>query len=280
MKTLDLMMHKSEMFAAPQVASKLMRLLKASPCNNEVISVVHYDPALTARILQVCNSVAYRGRTAISSLDDAVNRLGYENILRIVWQLSVGKKMLGSLPVYGMELGALWRHSVTTAITAEELWKATDRVQEDASTAFTAGLLHDFGKVLLNQAALTPVDCFYATTKPLLVSLEAEKEMFGVNHAEVGAELLQYWGQASALVEAVAGHHSSDFHDSIPLACLVHVANFCTHAMRPNGSHNLEPSASTMTALDTLKLKSEDLEETQAAVLKRVNEIEIFMSIV
>ena len=72
----------------------------------------------------------------------------------MVWQLCLGKTMRASLPVYAMKAETFWRHSLVTAIAAEELWTLTTKIKEDKATAFTAGLLHDVGKILVDSVLL------------------------------------------------------------------------------------------------------------------------------
>jgi putative nucleotidyltransferase with HDIG domain len=279
MKLLYLMREKSELFAAPQAASKLSRLLKASPFDEDVIAVVQHDPALTARVLQVCNSALYRGNRPISSIQDAIRRLGFERLLRIVWQLGVGRKMNGALPVYSMAVGVLWRHSVTAAIAADELWKWTNAVEEDPATAFTAALLHDVGKVILNDAAASrPAD--YGSSKIPISSEPEELDAFGETHAEAGADLLRHWRQAEPVIHAVAGHHAPGLAGWTPLACLVHLANVCAHAMTPGKAWKMISNPVSDEAMRRLDICPEDLVQVREAVMARVQEIEVFMSIV
>ncbi len=282
MKIDEVLLENTELFATPEVACKLTRLLKAAPFNSEVVSIVHYDPILTAQILKVCNTVIFRGREPISSVEEAVARLGFANILRIVWQISIGERMNVPLPVYGMEVGQLWRHSITVGIAAEEIRKLTSQVEEDGATAFTAGLLHDFGKIMINMSLLPMYEEIHDYSRSKDISLlEAEKILLGMDHAELGASILTRWLQPDSLVRAVANHHVPEDPSSTALSCLVHLADVCTHALGSayGWGENAPPAIKTNRAMDVLKVDSSDLERVMIAVHMRTMEIEVFMSI-
>lgn len=216
----------------PQAIIRLISLLNQDDQHNdEVVDVVRQDMTLTAKLLRFCNSVAAGTREPITSVDEAVFRLGHSVIMRTAWALSLQGSLDRPLKAYSVEEGELWQHSLITAKAAEII--ASDLITEvaDSSTAFTAGLLHDMGKVVLNQAF-----------KPELVAQvrqhmeagqcsrsEAERAVFGVSHAEVGAELLAQWKLPDVLVEAVANHHQPVTQPQIQLSAIVHLADSVVH---------------------------------------------------
>ena len=224
----ELLESSSSMSSAPQVACKLNRLLKQSSHVDNLVEVAQYDPSLTARVLQVCNSPLYRGRTAISSLKEGISRLGNEKLSRVIWQVSMSGHMAEGLSAYHLAAGAIWRHSVTTAITVEELWKRAS-FDFDMETAFTAGLLHDIGKVLINNAL--PEDenaVFHEYIETLgLPIYEAESTLFGFNHADLAGKLLVKWGQEEPLISGVTYHHQPLEAKEPRFAALVYLANHC-----------------------------------------------------
>ena len=265
---------------APQVASKLNRLLKTSFETEEVVAVVQYDPGLTARILQVCNSPAYRPRNGITSLHEAVSRLGSAAINRLVWQVSISGSMQSSLASYQMEAGTLWRHSMTTAIAAEELSKLSG-MDEDPAAAFTAGLLHDIGKVLTN-VAISPFVASYNdyVHEDGMLPHHAESALLGFNHAEVSGRLLQKWGQDSSLVLAVVHHHNPEMASNSRLAALVSTANRCAYLYEDI----LQKKAVDLNACDLaacfykLQIDGSEFDSLIQAIQKRRAEVEVSMA--
>ena len=271
----------SALTGAPQIACKLNKLLKTSFDTEEVVEVVRYDPGLTSRILQVCNSPAYRPRNGISSLHEAVNHLGSASINRLVWQVSMAGSMQKSLASYKMEAGMLWRHSLTTAIAAEEMSKLSGK-DENRDAAFTAGLLHDIGKVLTNVALSPYVPSFNDyVLEDGLPPHHAESALLGFNHAEVGGRLLQKWGQDSSLVLAVVHHHSPDMAASNRLATLVSAANRIAYLYEDILQKNaIDLRAPELAAcLNQLEIDGSKLDSLVQVIQKRRAEVEVFMAI-
>jgi putative nucleotidyltransferase with HDIG domain len=278
---LEIITKHPEQFAAPQVACKLSRIIKKEPHSDEIISLVQCDPALAVKILQVCNSAAYHSREPITSMEAAVSWLGHGSIFKIVWKLSMAEKMVAPLPGYGMELGALWRHSLTTAFAAEALLNLTDQVDADSGTAFTAALLHDFGKVMIElnmRAEIGKAGEFCVKQK--VTTCEAEQALFGINHAMLGGVLLKHWEQPAVLTTAVSHHHSPEAKDGSQLARLVNLADLCTHAMGNSYGWGAMALPVSKEAMSLLKIDQFDMQVAMAEVQARAAEVELFMAMV
>lgn len=273
--------HSKKLSSAPQITCKLNRLLKDSSFLDDIVEVAQYDPGLTARILQICNTPAYRGRGEISSLKEAFARLGNEKIGRIIWQVAMSKQMSARLPAYRLGAGAIWRHSVTTAIAAEELWKL-GRCDEDMATAFTAGLLHDIGKILIDRALSPNADLFRTyISENEIVAHEAEKTLLGFDHAEVGGKLLLQWGQSEALASAVAHHHAPANQKACRLAMLIKLANSCANhyeRILQKETADKYPLVGTE-SLDALDINIPNLEKAMTAIQSRKAEVEVMLAV-
>src|SRR5438105_3580897 len=101
---------------APTVLPQLLLLLgQADSDIGQVIELIHYDPSLTANVLQACNSVYFGGATRIDNVELAVTRLGFQEVYRMVAAVTVGGAFAPAKKSYGIEAGALWEHSVITA---------------------------------------------------------------------------------------------------------------------------------------------------------------------
>jgi HD-like signal output (HDOD) protein len=139
-----------------QAALKLVNLLdQPAVSNSEVVLVLKCDNVLTAKLLRACNSPYFGLSEPISSVDQAVLILGHQQILHIVLTLAFGSAMVVPLPGYAVEAKELWRHSLITATAAEVLVDDLTELNVETPVAFTVGLLHDIGKLVLGQA-LTP----------------------------------------------------------------------------------------------------------------------------
>jgi len=170
----------------------------------EIAEVVASDPGLTVAVLRAANSAISAPTSRVRSTSQAIIRIGLGATRRIVMGAVVGKSFDG-LGRADLHVDALWRHLVATALLAETL----ARVGEGTTDAFTAGLLHDVGR--LAMASHDPNR--YARVVNLArrgVSVrDAEQVMFGADHGAIGAELAETWRLPESIGEAIAGHHES-----------------------------------------------------------------------
>ena len=175
-----------------QAALQLVNLLDEPAVSNEdVVQVLKYDNVLTAKLLRACNSPYFGLEEPVSSVDQAVLILGHHQILHIVLTLAFGGAMAVPLAGYAVESNELWRHSLTAATASEFLVTRGIEMNVDPPVAFTIGLLHDIGKLVLTQV-LTPEhqrDIRALITDRGLARYEAEKNVLGTDHGEVGGAL-------------------------------------------------------------------------------------------
>lgn len=191
---------------APKLLPPLLALLRQTDIDvSRVIQLIVHDPALTANVLRLSNSAAFNRGEAVENLGDALARLGFETVYRLVVTVC-GSKMLSPRQAgYGLDPGELWQHSVTAAVAAQIVAR---ECHEDDNLAFTAGLLHDLGKLVISQA----LEGRYVQVTEQVEQhgrslLDAEKAVLGVQHAEIGGRLLHRWNFPPALVQAVTWHH-------------------------------------------------------------------------
>jgi len=215
-----------------ETARKLPGLLnKPELHRDDLVKTLRCDNVLTAKMLRVCNSASTGLREPVTSVDQAVLLLGDSTIFRIVCALGFGGAMAAPLPGYAVEANGLWSHSITTGVAAEYLAEVESFGGFQPPLAFTAGLLHDIGKLILNQM-LTPKtrsDIRTLIAEKSLSRVEAERDVLGADHADVGAALLRRWNVPDVIVQAVADHHRPVVKPQIQLSALVHLANCAAH---------------------------------------------------
>jgi putative nucleotidyltransferase with HDIG domain len=213
-------------------ALKLVNLLDQSAVSNdEVVQVLKCDNVLTAKLLRACNSPYFGLEEPVSSVDQAVFLLGHQQILHIVLTLAFGSAMVVPLPGYAVEANELWRHSLITATAAEIVAAEITDLNVEPAVAFTVGLLHDIGKLVLGQV-LTPE--YQAVIRHCIEQdknfrVEAEKAVLGTDHSEVGACLLLDWRLPDEIVEAVGNHHHPLLEPRPRLSVVTHLANCIAH---------------------------------------------------
>jgi HD-like signal output (HDOD) protein len=133
-----------------QAALKLISLLdKPTVDNDAIVRVLTYDNVLTAKLLRACNSPAFGLEESVESVDQAVVLLGHKQILHTVMALAFGSVMTTSSAAYTMQMNELWEHSLVSAVAAEVVRDQVPELGSRANVAFTAGLLHDIGKLIL-----------------------------------------------------------------------------------------------------------------------------------
>ncbi|MDP1922802.1 MAG: HDOD domain-containing protein [Myxococcales bacterium] len=160
-----------------------------------VASLVETDPAMSLKVLQLVNSVAFGAGRPIASTKEAVRYLGVE-LLRAY---ALSASLFSSLSAAEVQ-----RHSLATAHLARAFLKGSPRADE----AFTAAMLQDFGKLVLRQAQPDRAKRAYASGGPTGEALVAlELELFGATHAAVGGYLAAVWGLPLSIVEAITHHH-------------------------------------------------------------------------
>jgi len=217
----------------PTAALRLIGLLdKADTENDDIVQAIRFDNVLTAKLLRACNSPYFGFSEPVSSVDQAVLVLGHQQILHIVLTLAFGSTMAVPLPAYAVESSELWHHSLTTAMAAEVVANGTSEINVETSVAFTAGLLHDFGKLVMGQVIDVPqqLTIRMRMAEQACSRAEAEREILGTDHAEVGACLLKSWNLPDEVVEAVANHHQPPLEPRPLLSAIMYVANRAAHA--------------------------------------------------
>lgn len=195
------------------------------------------DPGLTAKILQIVNSAAVGLREKISNPLEGVQQLG----LNTVRSLALSAHVFASFtPVQKLNfpVDALWDHLMRCGNTARAIMRAEDADLVHVEAAYTAGILHDIGKLMLAdslpqefQEVLTQV----ATSREPFY--EVEMKVFGATHAGLAAYLLGLWGLPAMIVEAVAFHHTPEksSHQKFSPLTAVHVANALEHELDGDG---------------------------------------------
>jgi putative nucleotidyltransferase with HDIG domain len=269
--------------AVSHAALKLVTLLDhPEGSNDEVVQVLKHDSVLTAKLLRACNSPAVGLEEPITSVDQAVLLIGHSQILQMVLSLAFGGPMAVELPGYAIEANELWRHSLTAATSAEVLVRNGVDVGAEASVAFTVGLLHDIGKLVMVHV-LTPEAqnaVRQRVTEGHQAIVEAEHEVFGTDHAEVGACLLKSWQLPDEIVEAVAHHHHPVYLPHPRLSVIAHLSNCVAHLAGSAPGWEAYALRAEGAPMEQLHLDFEKLEQVIIAVRESTDRINQFMGIV
>lgn len=214
-----------------EAALRLVDLLNDAGDNGEAIDLIKSDPWLTAKLLRACNSPVLGLADQVASVDYAILLLGHNQVLNLALSLAFGNALNRPLPGCALETGELCRHAFTVATAAELLVNHGLYPDAEPAIAFTAGLLHDIGRLVMAQALTGEAHAAIQTHMSWegLGSVEAEREVVGTDHAEVGACLLHVWRLPDSIIEAAAKHHRPVLEPKPQLSAIVHLANRVAH---------------------------------------------------
>jgi putative nucleotidyltransferase with HDIG domain len=194
----------------PQVALKILRLIDSEEYEiKSLAEEIRQDQVISARTLKLCNSAAFAGSNRVESLDQALVLLGLRLLVKLVISVSVNEFFSHSGLGYSLCKGGLYHHAVGTAIIAEKLADYTGRAEP--GLAYTAGLLHDIGKVVLDQSIAGAYPLFYRKLFEAENNFsEAEKEILGIDHTQVGSILARKWSFPESLIDIIRNHHEPE----------------------------------------------------------------------
>jgi putative nucleotidyltransferase with HDIG domain len=212
----------------PEIYIRVSGLLNDEESTAQKIGdTVQSDPSLTSKILKVVNSAYYGLSQPVTSISQTVALLGRERL---------GSILLGTVveglfsDMINFSLDDFWKHSIRTAIISRHLAMQNNYIK-DSEALFTAGLLHDIGRlVIAKTSALQLFSVESLIRKEGKDALQAEMEVFGFSHADVGAVLLEAWELPELLVQCAKNHHQTDHQGSLSDAtCIVYLANQLSH---------------------------------------------------
>ncbi len=194
----------------PQVALKVLRLIDEEDQGiGRIADEIRKDQVITARTLSLANSALFTKKKEIESLDHALVFLGQEQLVKLIISAAVHSFFEQSSLGYSLCKGGLYHHAVGCAQVAEALAKKTGKVSPQK--AYTAGLLHDIGKVVLDQYVAPAYPLFYRRAMEGSENVqEVEKRLLGTDHTQVGEMLAKQWSFPDSLVYTVRYHHCPD----------------------------------------------------------------------
>lgn len=225
----------------PEVLMRVEELVSTPDAPiRKLVAVIELDTGLAARVLRLVNSSFYGMKQEISSVQLACVILGMKAIRQLVIQAAVVERFSEAPRVDGFDPSALWRHSFETAVVARFLHTyCEDRVHCGATEAYTCGLLHDVGKmVLVQQHAAEFGAALRLSQREGLVQDEAERQVFGFSAADVARRLAEVWRLGASVQMAV---HRAFVPSTHPVewgtASMVHAASTLAHRAtdRPAG---------------------------------------------
>ncbi|WP_206811142.1 HDOD domain-containing protein [Paradesulfitobacterium ferrireducens] len=263
--------------ALPASAMRVIALTKNPETNiKDLQAVIAQDPALAAGILRQANSSYYGYARRISSLQDGIMILGFQAIQGLAMASAVAPILKVNLAGYEIDQEGLWQHSMLTAMTAKKLCKILKLPHGD--TAFTAGLLHDIGKIIIT-VYLQEIGSYILKkiNDSSLTYAELEEKVIGFGHATVGGFIAKHWNLPPELVSAISYHHTLPSEDPHPdVTAVVHIANSLANTMGVGGGVDSFLNPLEEKALARFQLTEADLELLMAEMGELLSDPSLF----
>ncbi len=210
----------------PTIFTEFNKLM-ASPyvSNTKIADLIKKDQAMVVKILKLSNSAMYGKRQEIRNLTNAITYLGLETLKNIILQIALVRMFdFKDNKIPDFDPASFWQHSIATAYFASILEKKL-RLRHDENF-YIGGLLHDIGKVLIYQFYPAKFeDIVLMQIEDEVPDYEAEKEILGVDHAELGGVLAEKWKFDKEIINAIHYHHSLLKSRSSTLTAVVSISN-------------------------------------------------------
>ncbi len=194
----------------PQVALKIIRMIRDDNRSmNEIAEEARKDQVISAKAIRLCNSAFFATKVKIDSIDRALAMMGEKRLMQLVVSAAFEDFFRDTEQGYSLCKGGLYKHALGTAMISEKL--AEDTGKASSGVAYTAGLLHDIGKVVLDQYLASAYPLFYRRIQIDGDNLIAvERDEFGITHTEAGWELAKHWSLPNILTDTIRHHHNPE----------------------------------------------------------------------
>lgn len=250
-----------DMKVLPEIINKIIALTDDPDSTvQDMEKAILKDSVLTTKILRLANSAYYGYARNISTISRAAVLLGFQAIKSLALASTVRTYLTDELKGYSLEKNQLWTQSQTCAIVSRFIAKQIK--YPNPEEAYIAGLLRDIGKTILNQHMEKEyAEVLLKIEMDNLSFLDAEREVLGFNHAEIGEKVAEKWNLPKALVDAIGHHHTPELANINPLlVSIIHIADAITMMMGvglglDGLAYNLSPMAIETIGLDELQLE-------------------------
>jgi len=193
----------------PAVVTSLLEIIDDPNASmNEITKIIQYDPAITADLLRTANSAYFGLKRPAETIQEAAMMLGTDHVVDLVMLKVSAQVAKGTQKGYDLHEGALWKYSVSSALIAKQVAVQLDLPNKNS--IFSASLLKDIGKTVLDKFIR---DAFEKISNLVINEnfsfMEAEKQIIGVDHAELGAMIAKMWKFSPRMVGIIRNHHLS-----------------------------------------------------------------------
>lgn len=264
--------------ALPKLSDTTLRLIRVAndpeSTLEEIVETVRYDQTVTTELLRLCNSAYFGLVRTITSLDEAVRYIGTAKLIQLVMAAHTRALLAPEQAGYGLIPGALWSHSVGVALGCQFVAGKTGIRKK--GLLFTLGLLHDIGKIVLNEYVGTEYpQIARCVADEGLSFLEAEQRVLGVTHPEVGERVARRWDLPDPIPCCIRYHHEPwALPTPDPLVDAVHLADGACLLMGIGGGDDSSLYRVDEGVLARTGLSAEVVEEIGATVVAELKSVQ------
>jgi putative nucleotidyltransferase with HDIG domain len=210
---IDILINVKKLSTLSPIALMLMHSLnEEEPDVHRISRIISDDPPTAGMILKLANSAMYGGRRTISTVQDSIVRLGFQELRKLVIDITM-VKYLSAMPESVLDPVGYWKHSIGVAFCMEEIQDTTNLLEKDGPLCHVVGLLHDIGR-LITATHMPEVHQQFSEDSEEINSPETvivwEKEVIGLDHTQIGAAVLEHWDLPMEIVNGVRYHHQPD----------------------------------------------------------------------
>ncbi len=255
-----------------------MMLNNPNVSTTELAKVIKTDQSISSKVLKLVNSAFYGLSGKVSSIAQAIVILGFNTVRNIILSVSVFELLPENEDFGDFEISKFWEHSIGCAVISKVLGQRLG--MKDPEEVFTAGLLHDIGKVIIvklfREDFLTILEI---THKEKVLILDAEQHVLGIRHPQVGEILAKQWKLPPALTEAITFHHNlTEKINYLKMVSIVHLADIITRGLQIGSAGDpVIPEIST-TAWDTLTISINAIEKWIVDLDEELDKASVFSS--
>jgi putative nucleotidyltransferase with HDIG domain len=262
----------------PATHAEILKLAKSEDASaDDLAGQIQMDPSLIATVLKLANSSYYGFTKKTDSLSLAVTRLGMEEVANLIMTAQVFEKLGGMDEGEGLDIKEFWKHSVGAAFAARSIAK---KLQTEVESSFLAGMLHDVGKIVLDRF----FGEYYKSVMEVIESdelaiVDAEREVLGITHADVGGQLATEWKFSNNYLYSILHHHTPrSAKRSKRLVAVIHLANhFCRKLEFGSGGDSIVPEID-QSVLDQFSLGDRGLQILEDAILEDLEDANSFLN--
>ncbi len=200
-----------ELAPLPASVTRLAGMAAQQNCHVEDLAdLISFDQVLTLKLIRAANSAASASALPISTVTDAVERMGFSHVVALAVAAAARPAMQSAIPAYSLPEGALWRHSVAAAVAVDAM-QSCQRTPVPSET-FTAALLHDVGKLVMGRFMSPEISGYIRRSHDAaaVTDIEFESSVLGMNHGELGGIIARHWNLPPRVVLGITFHHDPE----------------------------------------------------------------------